>query len=872
MAVNPRRVETVLLATALVFHATGALSLLALGYAPEALLPATAALSVCAVAARLWLDRVAPARDPLLLPAALLLAGWGLLVVGRVASNFLGRQTVWLVIAVIGMLAVASSHNTLRWLRRFKYTWLILALGLLGSTLFLGVNPAGEGARLWLSLAGLFVQPSEILRLLMIAFLAAFFSERAFAASFSLGLARTGDGITAQSDPPALRAAPRAAPRAATLAQRLRGARQRAWRFVALRIAWAAPSILMWLIAIALLGTQQDLGAAALLLITFASMLYLATGRAILPTLGLVALLIAGIAGYALSARVAQRVDIWLNPWADPQNRSFQIAQSLIAVASGSVFGEGIGQGRPDYVPAVHTDFPFAAVSEEMGLLGAIGLFLVFGVLILRGWRVAQHAGTSYGMLLAGGLSASLMAQMFVIIGGNLGLLPLTGVTLPFISYGGSSLLVSFISVGLLIRLSQDQRATAPDQAGRNASAYAARAAYIGDAFQPSPAQHTATRRAMQLSAALIALVSAIAGYWGVARSSELTARSDNPRLVDAERAIRRGPILARDGTVLAYSAPLSNGAPARFDTPHARRYPYPETAPAVGYASWRHGTGGIETYADAILRGALTPLDRLLHRPQIGAAFTTTLDIALQQRLHRALAGSTRPAGRGAGIIIDWQTGEVLALASAPSFDPNQLDEGWDSLRADARAPLLNRATQGLYQPGPLLQWLYCAGAGRRDCDSQTRAASSGSEDRALTMWDAGDRFNLGRPVPFELDNAHTPYPATGTYSETIGQGTLRVTPLRVATTVAGLMAGWPLTPTLQYHPRPLTDAQRGGSPAFVLDQPVIRFAQAGRSQYVGWLIMPVRAADANAILVIALEQSHSRPAQLAAIAGQFE
>lgn len=760
----------------------------------------------------MWLNRVAPARDPLLLPAAMMLAGWGLLVVGRVAPNFLGRQTAWLAVAVAAMLAVASSRDNLRWLRRFKYTWLILALGLLSTTLFLGVNPAGEGARLWLSLAGLFVQPSEILRLLMIAFLAAFFSERTFAASFGAGPAQRGNQ----------------------------------------RIASAAPSVLMWLIAILLLGTQQDLGAAALLLITFASMLYLATGRAALPLLGMVALLVAGIAGYALSSRVAQRVDIWLNPWSDPQNRSFQIVQSLIAVASGSVFGEGVGQGRPDYVPAVHTDFPFAAIGEEMGLLGAIGLFIVFGVLILRSWRVAQHADSSYGMLLAGGLSASLMAQVFVIIGGNLGLLPLTGVTLPFISYGGSSLLVSFISVGLLIRLSDDQRQSPAVSAG-GFLANQAGSVHSGGAFGPSPAQRMATHRAMQFSAALIVLLSATAGYWGVARSAELTARNDNPRLVDAERAIRRGPILARDGTVLAHSEPIQSSV-------YARRYPRPEAAPAVGYASWRHGTGGLETYADSILRGSLTALDRLLHRPQIGTAFTTTLDIELQERLHRALAGSTNDTGRGAGILIDWQTGEVLALASAPSFDPNRLDEDWDTLRADARAPLLNRATQGLYQPGPLLQWLYRVAAGSPLTDT--------------TRWDPLDRFDLGRSVPFELDNAHTPYPATGTYSETIGQGTLRVTPLRVAVTVAGLVAGRPITPTLRPHPdagRGSTQIPRTGSAA-ALSRPVIHFAQAGRNQYIGWLIMQTPITHPDAVLVIALEQTDPNSGRLEKIARLFE
>ncbi|MCS7062045.1 MAG: FtsW/RodA/SpoVE family cell cycle protein, partial [Anaerolineae bacterium] len=600
-----------------------------------------------------------------------------------------------------------------------------------------------------------------------------------------------------------------------------------------------APSIFMWLIAIALLTTQQDLGAAALLLITFVSMLYLASGRPALPLLGLAGLLIGGTASYMMSARVAQRIDIWLNPWLDPQNRSFQIVQSLIAVASGSVFGAGIGSGQPGYVPAVHTDFPFAAIGEEMGLAGMIGLIAAFGVLVLRGWRIARRAKTSYGMLLAGGLSASFTAQVCVIIGGNLGLLPLTGVTLPFISYGGSSLLVSFISVGLLLRLSADGEMSTKGEDRLRPRA--------PEAFLPSPAQHAASRRAMRLSAALFAVISLAAGYWAVLRSAELVARSDNPRLIDAERAIRRGPILAHDGTTLAYSVPAQQGDQLTHLTPYTRRYPHPEVGPVVGYSSWRHGAGGLERHADAILRGSLSSLERLLHRPQFGAAFTTTLDLALQSQLHRALTGYV-----GGAIVLEARTGEVLALSSAPSFDPNRLDEEWDALRADARAPLLNRVTQALYQPGRLLQWLYEAESGRPRGQA----------------WDASDRFRLGQPVPFELENAYTPYPSTVTYSETIGQGQLRITPLRVAVAVAELLAGRLVTPTLSKR---ISESSAVNLPAagakIDLRQPLVFFAQNGPRQFVGWLIM---AIDGR-VVVIGLEQSDTSATRLRAIAAQM-
>ncbi|NJM39968.1 MAG: FtsW/RodA/SpoVE family cell cycle protein [Anaerolineae bacterium] len=226
-------------------------------------------------------------------------------------------------------------------------------------------------------------------------------------------------------------------------------------------------------------------------------------------------LLLAGVAGYFASARVAQRINIWLNPWADPQNTSFQIVQSLIAIANGGLFGRGLGQGRPDFVPAVHTDFPFAAISEELGLVGAIIVIALFAVLVLRGWRIAQHSQSAYAQLLAGGLAVSMALQVFVILGGNLGLVPLTGVTLPFISYGGSSLLVQFVSMGLVVRIEASQGDVSP---------YPARPT-------PSPTLRAAIRLKW-LCAALFAVLALSASYWGVVQSDALVNRNDNPRQI----------------------------------------------------------------------------------------------------------------------------------------------------------------------------------------------------------------------------------------------------------------------------------------------------------------------------------------------------
>ncbi|PJF48355.1 MAG: hypothetical protein CUN48_04105 [Candidatus Thermofonsia Clade 3 bacterium] len=774
---------------------------------------APAALSALAIVAHGWLARVAPARDPFILPVAVMLTGLGLLSIARTAPNFLQRQTLALVVAFAAMLAVCSRRDRLRWLRRFKYTWLIAALALLLASLAFGVNPSGAGARLWLNIGRFFVQPSELLRLLMIAFLAAYFAQRAMHSGELLPEARPSASFNRRS---------------------------------------LAPTIAMGVIAMAMLVIQQDLGAASLLVITFAFMLYLATGDARLP-LGLaIGLGLAAVAGYFLSARVAQRLSIWLNPWGDPQGGAFQIVQSLIALASGGLLGQGINQGRPGYVPAVHTDFPFVMIGEELGLAGALAVLAGFAALILRAWRVGLRSGDRYGSLLAGGIAAALATQVFIIIGGNIGLLPLTGVTLPFISYGGTSLVVSYFMIGLLIRLSADAAEGRPMSAARAVDPLAQRT-------------ELAAGRAMRLSAAWLAALALGTGYWSIVRGPELVVRLDNPRRLEAELATFRGAIYARDGVLLAYSScagapqPLTPCAARRGSqsaTPrYERRYPLPEAAPAFGYYSQRYGVSGLEAFADATLRGSRTWLDDFLHRPRRGSAITATLDANWQRRAVAALRASpTLTNPRGAVVVMNWHTGEVLALASAPTFDPNRLEQDWERLRTDPDAPLINRATQGLYQPGLLLRWLVEAHA-----PMAHRAVLNQPDDFMAHL----APLNLHRPVPFELPNEATPLPATATYSETLGQGKLRVTPLRVAVTLAELAAGRPVTPTLLSS----APATQVGPP--VVERSALRpfsgFAQIADNQFVGW---HARIAG-DLVFVLAIEMpTHDEPTLVRAIA----
>lgn len=373
-----------------------------------------------------FLQRYSAGHDPILFPVVSLMSGWGLVLLDRLAPNFLGRQVVWLLLAVVVMVLVATLPWNLRLLRRYRYTWLLVGLILLLATLIFGVNPSGQGAALWLRvplLGPVYFQPSELMKLLLVVFLASYFDER------RLFLRREGDS-----------------------------------RFRA-TLAYLAPLLLMWGFSLVVLIWQRDLGTATLFLIVFLALLYLASGNWRYVVGGLVLLLIAGVVGYFAFDVVALRIDTWINPWPEADSRGFQIVQALYAVASGGMLGQGIGQGSPTFIPVVHSDFAFAAIAEEWGLLGGTAIVICFALIAFRGLRVAGSSSRSFQFYLAAGIVTVFTVQAFLILGGITKLLPLTGVTLPFVSYGGSSLIVSSVMIGLLLNLSSSGR----ENAGRRA-------------------------------------------------------------------------------------------------------------------------------------------------------------------------------------------------------------------------------------------------------------------------------------------------------------------------------------------------------------------------------------------------------------------
>jgi len=586
------------------------------------------------------LGRHLPERDPFLLPLAALLSGWGMLTVWRLSTNLGLRQSVWLL--VIGLMFVLvlrtetaqATGKVLAYLRRFKYVWLTSGLVLTAATLILGTNPLGAGPRLWLGCCGIYFQPSEPLKLLLIVYLAAYLADR----------------LASSSTPRHL-------------------------------LPLLAPTLIMTGLAMLLLIFQRDLGTATIFLILYAVIVYAGTGARRVLLFSFLVLVLAAVVGYALFDVVSQRVDAWINPWLDPSGKSYQIVQSLLAVANGGLIGRGPGMGSPGIVPISQSDFIFSAITEESGLVGAIGLLALLAVLVNRGARIALRSTDPFRRLLAIGLVVHLVGQSILIIGGNLRLLPLTGVTLPFVSYGGSSLLVSFFELICLLLISaqgEEIVITQPDTLKAH------------------------THINLLLSGGLIlglAATALTAGWWGMIRGPDLLLRTDNPRRSIDDRYVKRGSILDSHDQPLAASTGVAGDI--------IRIYPHPALGPLIGYTSPIYGQAGLEASLDPYLRGlqgypAFTLWwEHLLYgSPPPGLDVRLSLDLALQTKADRLLAGDL-----GAAVLINAQTGEILAMASSPSFDANKLDETWQSLVNDPYSPLFNRATMGLYPPGMLME-----------------------------------------------------------------------------------------------------------------------------------------------------------------------
>lgn len=584
--------------------------------------------------------RQLPHRDPYLLPIASLLCGWGLITIWRLIPSFGLRQTLWMIPAIFLLILGVNRSSILVSLKRYKYFWLTSGLVLTAFTLLFGTNPNGSAfPHLWLGCCGLYFQPSEPLKLLLIVYLAAY-----LAGSQDVR-ARRRDGKLVVTSPVTHRLLP-----------------------------LLAPTVIMTGLAMLLLIFQRDLGTATIFLFLFATIIYVATGRWEILIASGTMLTLAGFAGYFLFDVVRLRIEAWINPWIDPSGRSFQIVQSLMAVANGGLLGRGAGLGNPGLVPIPHSDFIFAAISEESGLVGSLALILLLALLCTRGLSIALRTSDNFQRFLASGLTAHLSAQSILIIGGNLRLLPLTGVTLPFVSYGGSSLVTSFLALMILLQISNQS----PDP--------------VLNKPNLKPILHLGGFLFAGFFAAAITC-----GWWAYYRGPSLLTRTDNARRAIADLSVRRGDILDRNNDPLVTTL----GEPGSY----SRQVLYPALSPVIGYNDPKYGQSGLESSLDSYLRGLeghsgfTIWWNHLLYgQPPPGLNVRLTLESRFQKIADDLLADKT-----GALVLINAQTGEILVMASHPGFDANLLETNWSDLITNPGAPLLNRAVLGQYPTGYL-------------------------------------------------------------------------------------------------------------------------------------------------------------------------
>ncbi|GEA15092.1 MAG: hypothetical protein PWR22_263 [Moorella sp. (in: firmicutes)] len=350
--------------------------------------------------------------DQYLLPLAATLTALGLTFLFRLDPGLAYRQIIWTIMGLLVLIVVAVGFRDYQRLEHYPYLFLSLGLFFLLITVLLGTRIGG--AKSWLTLGSFRMQPVEAVKVLMVMYLAGYLSDKR-------ELLIQGAG----------------------------------------RLSWG-PLLVAVALAVLLLVLQRDLGSALILLITFLAMLYLATGKLRFCVAGGALFSLGAVLAYLVFPYLRARIAVWINPWADYSGAGYQVVQALITLGSGGIFGTGLGLGYSEVIPAVATDFIFATMGEEMGLMGSLGVILLYLLFALRGFRAALRAPEEQGVLLAGGLTVLCTFQALIIMAGVSKLLPLTGVTLPFVSYGGSSLVISYLLLALLLNVSAAGREAKP--------------------------------------------------------------------------------------------------------------------------------------------------------------------------------------------------------------------------------------------------------------------------------------------------------------------------------------------------------------------------------------------------------------------------
>lgn len=420
-----RRTELGLIVVAVLITA-GAYALAGLGQQaeiPANIGPFLGVVLALLVTAHIAVRRLAPNADGILLPLAALLNGIGYVFIVRLdeaqedGGRLAGLQSLWTAVAIGAFILTLAFVRRARDLERYRYTFAALGLFLLILPLFPVIGREINGSRIWVALGPVNFQPGEVAKIVLAIFFAGYLVER----RELLALSTFRIGPLHLPDPKHL-----------------------------------GPVALAWGVSLLIMTAQRDLGSSLLFFFLFVVMLWVATGRTTYLTVGTSLFAMGSFVAFSMFSHVQQRVDVWLDPWPLANDEGFQVVEAAFALADGGIAGTGIGLGSPTRIPEVETDFIFAAIGEELGLLGGTAVLCAYILMVGAGLRIALRASSAFDTLLATGLTSLLGIQAFIIIGGITRVLPLTGVTLPFVSYGGSSLVLNYVLLALLLRISDN--------------------------------------------------------------------------------------------------------------------------------------------------------------------------------------------------------------------------------------------------------------------------------------------------------------------------------------------------------------------------------------------------------------------------------
>ncbi|MCR5032227.1 MAG: FtsW/RodA/SpoVE family cell cycle protein [Lachnospiraceae bacterium] len=558
-----------------------------------------------------------PGIHPLILNSTCMLLAISMIILTRLNFDRGKRQCFMIIVSAVLSLFIPFLMGKLKEYARFE-----LAIGVIGVAALASVYMLGSytgGSKLYIQLLGFNLQVSEFVKILYVFMLAGILSKRKDLAGVLLA------GVIAAAH-------------------------------------------------VMLLVFSRDLGSALILYLVFVLMVFVGSGKWLYLPLGGLVLGAASYVAYFHFSHFRTRVMAFLNPWDVIDKEGYQITQSLFAISGGGLFGRGLFKGTSKSIPNVMTDFIFSAITEEMGLITAVCIILIYFALFLTILRLSVHLKTTYHKLITFGCGCLLAIQVFLIVGGDTRFLPMTGITLPLMSYGGNSVMATlflFSVIQGLVLLDEKENRPAPDKQ-----------------------QYTRYRRQnLGVAFSFMSLFLVMTGYivWYALTNEQVLMENDyNGRTAVLAQENSRGSIYSADGEVLAYT-----------DEDGKRIYPFGCLfSHVVGYC--QKGKSGIEDAMNYFLVSSdLSETEKLSYaredKKYPGDSVTTTLQTKIQETAEKALG-----AYKGAVIVTDPKTGEILAMVSRPDFDPNEIGEIWESITEDEdNSVLVNRVTQGAYPPG---------------------------------------------------------------------------------------------------------------------------------------------------------------------------